>query len=34
MKDELAVRFTVSIPPRLMAQLDQMLAEKGYANRS
>jgi CopG family nickel-responsive transcriptional regulator len=34
MKDELAVRFTVSIPPQLMAQLDQMLAEKGYANRS
>lgn len=34
MKDELVVRFTVSIPPQLMAQLDKMIAEKGYVNRS
>lgn len=34
MKDELVVRFTVSIPPKLMPQLDKMIAEKGYVNRS
>ena len=34
MKKEQAVRFTVSIPPKLMTQLDKMLHEKGYDNRS
>ena len=28
------VRFTVSVPPALAAQLDQMTREKGYDNRS
>ncbi len=34
MNKEQAVRFTVSIPPKLMRQLDLMLQEKGYDNRS
>lgn len=34
MKKEQAVRFSVSIPPKLMLQLDNMLQEKGYDNRS
>jgi CopG family transcriptional regulator, nickel-responsive regulator len=34
MKNEIAARFTVSLPPTLMRQLDDMTAEKGYTNRS
>jgi len=34
MKKEIAARFTVSLPPTLMRQLDEMTAEKGYAKRS
>jgi len=34
MKNEIAARFTVSLPPTLMRQLDEMTAEKGYTNRS
>jgi CopG family nickel-responsive transcriptional regulator len=34
MKKEIAARFTVSLPPVLMRQLDAMTAEKGYTNRS
>ena len=34
MKKETAARFTVSLPPTLMRQLDAMTAEKGYTNRS
>jgi len=33
MPDE-AVRFGVSIPPKLLARFDQVIAEQGYANRS
>jgi CopG family nickel-responsive transcriptional regulator len=34
MKDNLVSRFTVSIPPLLMEQLDRMTHEKGYEHRS
>jgi CopG family nickel-responsive transcriptional regulator len=34
MKKEIATRFTVSLPPSLLEQLDEMTAEKGYDNRS
>jgi CopG family nickel-responsive transcriptional regulator len=34
MKKEIATRFTVSLPPSLLDQLDEMAAEKGYDNRS
>jgi CopG family transcriptional regulator, nickel-responsive regulator len=33
-KDEGAVRFSISIPADLARQLDRMVAEKGYHNRS
>jgi CopG family transcriptional regulator, nickel-responsive regulator len=33
-KEEGAVRFSISIPGGLAKQLDQMVAEKGYDNRS
>ena len=34
MKRELATRFSVSLQPKLLEQLDEMAGEKGYANRS
>jgi CopG family nickel-responsive transcriptional regulator len=34
MKQESAARFSVSLPAGLLRQLDQMVAEKGYDNRS
>jgi len=34
MKKEIATRFSVSLPPSLLRQLDQMSGEKGYDNRS
>lgn len=34
MKKEIAARFTVSVPRKLMRQLDEMTAQKGYTNRS
>ncbi len=34
MKKETATRFTVSLPPTLLKQLDEMTREKGYDNRS
>ena len=34
MKKEIATRFSVSLPPALLKQLDAMAAEKGYDNRS
>jgi CopG family transcriptional regulator, nickel-responsive regulator len=34
MKKEVAARFTVSLPPTLMRQLDEMTTTKGYTNRS
>ncbi len=34
MKKETASRFSVSLPPALLNQLDAMTREKGYANRS
>ena len=34
MKKEIATRFTVSLPPTLLKQLDEMTHEKGYDNRS
>jgi CopG family nickel-responsive transcriptional regulator len=34
MKKETATRFSVSLPPALLDQLDEMTAEKGYDNRS
>jgi CopG family nickel-responsive transcriptional regulator len=34
MKDELVARFTISLPPALLRDLDRMIREKGYANRS
>lgn len=34
MKEELASRFSVSLPPGLLKQFDAMAAEKGYDNRS
>ena len=34
MKNENVTRFSVSLAPSLLKQLDQMSAEKGYSNRS
>jgi len=34
MKDQLAERFSVSIPPKLLGQFDVMVRGKGYQNRS
>jgi CopG family nickel-responsive transcriptional regulator len=34
MKNENVTRFSISLAPSLLLQLDQMSAEKGYANRS
>ena len=34
MKKETAARFTISLPPTLLKQLDGMAREKGYDNRS
>ena len=34
MKNETVTRFSVSLAPSLLKQLDQMSAEKGYDNRS
>ena len=34
MKKETATRFTVSLPPALLDQLDDMARDKGYDNRS
>lgn len=34
MRKQTAARFTVSLPPTLMRQLDAMMTEKGYTNRS
>ena len=34
MKIENVTRFSISLPPSLLRQLDQMSTEKGYANRS
>lgn len=34
MKKQTVTRFSVSLPPALMKQLDQMAAEKSYDNRS
>ena len=34
MKKETATRFSVSLPPKLLNQLDTMTSEKGYDNRS
>ena len=34
MKKEIASRFSVSLPPSLLEQLDKMAAEKSYDNRS
>lgn len=33
-KKEFATRFSASLPPELMRQLDKMVREKGYENRS
>ncbi len=34
MKTESVVRFSVSLPPKLLDELDKMSGEKGYDNRS
>ena len=34
MKKEIATRFSMSLPPSLLRQLDQMSHKKGYDNRS
>ena len=34
MKDEFVSRFSVSLPPALLKQFDEMVGGKGYANRS
>jgi CopG family nickel-responsive transcriptional regulator len=34
MKQEQVSRFSVSLPPQLLEQLDEMAGEKGYENRS
>lgn len=34
MKKDSVTRFSVSLPPKLAEQLDEMTAEKGYDNRS
>jgi CopG family transcriptional regulator, nickel-responsive regulator len=33
-KEEQAARFSVSLPPKLLLDLDQMTSEQGYDNRS
>ncbi len=33
-RKEFATRFSASLPPQLMRQLDAMVREKGYDNRS
>ena len=34
MKKNLADRFSVSLPPKLLGQFDEMVAQKGFKNRS
>ena len=34
MNKETATRFSVSLPPSLLRQLDEMSGDKGYDNRS
>ena len=34
MRSQKVARFSVSLPPNLLRQLDQMVREKGYHNRS
>ncbi|MGD0614531.1 MAG: nickel-responsive transcriptional regulator NikR [Verrucomicrobiota bacterium] len=34
MKKDSVTRFSISLPPSLLAQLDEMAREKGYGNRS
>jgi CopG family nickel-responsive transcriptional regulator len=34
MKEEQAARFSVSLPPKLLKDLDEMTSEQGYDNRS
>jgi CopG family nickel-responsive transcriptional regulator len=34
MKKERVDRFSVSLPPSLLAQMDEMVRKKGYSNRS
>ena len=34
MKEEQAARFSVSLPPKLLEDLDEMTSEQGYDNRS
>jgi CopG family nickel-responsive transcriptional regulator len=34
MKQELATRFSISLPPKLLKQFDAMTGEKGYNKRS
>ena len=34
MKDEFVSRFSVSLPPKLLKQFDEIVGGKGYANRS
>ena len=34
MKEAQAARFSASLPPQLLRDLDQMTTEKGYSNRS
>jgi CopG family nickel-responsive transcriptional regulator len=34
MKNETVTRFSISLAPSLLKQLDQMSADKGYSNRS
>ena len=34
MKDEFVSRFSVSLPPTLLKQFDEIVGGKGYANRS
>jgi CopG family nickel-responsive transcriptional regulator len=34
MKEEQVARFSVSLPPQLLRQMDVMAREKGYVNRS
>ncbi|MGO8766108.1 MAG: nickel-responsive transcriptional regulator NikR [Limisphaerales bacterium] len=34
MKQDLASRFSISLPPKLLKQFDEMSGEKGYDNRS
>ena len=34
MKNECVARFSISLPPKLLEELDKMSGEKGYDNRS